>query len=146
MIYNASCKQYRTMAFNAMKECIVLLWTRIWSVCMQTQEHQTGCFCPASPSSKSGCFLPIPRVTHDVFTAFLLSAGSGTLKIIAVLIMFSHWPWIAKVAQREAYVIEETWEMSGELGPAEGVCHLVWGQDQVRGAAPGHQPAKITFE
>ncbi len=35
--------------------------------------------------------------------------------------------------------------MSGELWPEEGVCHLVWGQYQVRGAAPMSQHLDISL-
>lgn len=64
----------------------------------------------------------------------------------AFLYLLTQAPWnlqqfyscsfIAKSVQRDAYVIEETWEMSGELWPTEGVCHLVWGQCQTSRAAP----------
>lgn len=44
--------------YNAVAEYIVLIRTRICSVCVQTQEHQAACFCPAGQVSWVFFFTP----------------------------------------------------------------------------------------
>ncbi len=144
MISNTSCKQYWAMELNAMTEHIVLLWTWIWSVCMQTQEHQAGCFWLVSlPQLKIKVFPTHFQSDSWCLPCFYFICWLRDLKSYGnFVIMFSRWPWISKVAQREGCVIEETWEMG-----LSSCLRSVSGQrNSTNVTAPGHQPANITFE